>query len=103
MTGRGNLRVIEGSANQRWDALQKYVRVVSREHRGFVEFRFAIGDPGLYLEMILPEAAFEAFCTEHRVRFVDDAETEAIDRDERKWKYGTPGGAGDDENDDAGV
>ncbi len=34
------------------------------EHRpdGFVEFRFAIGDPELFVEMHLTEAAYAEFC-----------------------------------------
>ncbi len=40
----------------------RYVQVTSRDRPGFVEFRFAIGDPELYLEMILPDRAFAEFC-----------------------------------------
>lgn len=40
----------------------RYVRVTSKERPGFVEFQFAIGDPELYLEMILPDQAFAEFC-----------------------------------------
>ncbi len=31
----------------------RYVRVIDRDQRGNVEFQFSIGDPSLYLEIIL--------------------------------------------------
>ena len=32
---------------------------------GFVEFDFAIGDPARYVELILPEPAFQEFAKQH--------------------------------------
>ncbi len=46
--------------------LEHYVRVTRTDRRGYVEFQYAIGDPALYLEMILPAAAFAEFCARHR-------------------------------------
>lgn len=66
---------------------QKYVRIVNAGEK-FVEFNFAIGDPTLYAELILPKKAFEAFCENNQVQFIDDTEAEVIERDERKWRYG---------------
>ncbi len=45
----------------------KYVRVTERRADGLVEFEFAIGEPGLFVEMLLPEAAYEAFCRSNAV------------------------------------
>lgn len=41
---------------------RKFVRVVERRPDGFVAFDFAIGEPEIYAEMLLPAAAFEEFC-----------------------------------------
>jgi len=49
---------------------KRFVRVKRYNPRGFVEFEYAIGDPSLCLDMILPPAAFRAFCRDHQVRFL---------------------------------
>lgn len=48
-----------------------YVRVTRHDHRGYTEFQYAIGDPALYLEMILPPPAFAEFCARHAVVRLD--------------------------------
>ncbi len=40
----------------------KYVRVTRRRDNGMVEFDFAIGEPELFAELVLPQSAFEEFC-----------------------------------------
>lgn len=49
------------------DVSKKYVRLIERRPDGFVEFEFAIGDPDLYAEMLLPADAYEAFCEANTV------------------------------------
>lgn len=49
------------------DIDRKYVRVVERRADGLVEFEFAIGEPELCAELLLPADAFESFCAENRV------------------------------------
>jgi phenol hydroxylase P0 protein len=49
----------------------KYVRVLERRHDGLVSFEFSIGWPELAVELLLPTAAFDAFCSEHRVIWRD--------------------------------
>ena len=68
--------------------LERCVRVTDRDHRGFVEFQFSIGDPSLYLEMTLPPAAFAEFCREHRVRMLSAEEGDQVDAKERRWRFG---------------
>jgi len=68
--------------------LTRFVRVTNRDHRGFVEFQFSIGDPGLYLEMTLPPAAFTEFCRDHRVRELSEEEGARVDANERRWRFG---------------
>ncbi len=55
----------EVNANNRW------VRVLRTTENGFVEFEFYVSDKDLYVELILPEAAFEEFCAINRVRFLE--------------------------------
>ena len=64
---------------------QPYVRVTNREREGIVEFNFSIGDPTLFLEMILPLNAFEEFCRLNGVRFLTPEQEEAVDRAESIW------------------
>jgi phenol hydroxylase P0 protein len=45
-----------------FDTSKRFVRVVERRPDGFVELQFAVGDPSLFVEMILTEAAFRELC-----------------------------------------
>lgn len=47
--------------------LEHYLRVTHTDRRDYVEFQYAIGDPALHLDMILPPAAFAEFCARHQV------------------------------------
>ena len=66
----------------------RYVRITSRDRPGFVEFNFSINDPSLYLEMILPVAAFNDFCRTNQVTFLTDEQAEAVEQQQEKWRYG---------------
>ena len=68
--------------------LKRYVRVRRVEKDKFVEFDFAIGDPSLYVELILPPEAFEQFCHHNRVEMMSDDQAQAVDQDMEKWRYG---------------
>lgn len=57
----------------------RFVRVTSRQHPPFVEFAFAIGDPALYVELMLPEAAFQAFCQANQATLLAPLDTEVGD------------------------
>ncbi len=49
---------------------EKFVRVTGTRQPDLVEFDFAIGDPRLHVELLLPKAAFEEFCRDQRVTFL---------------------------------
>ena len=68
-----------------------YVRIRAQRSDGFIEFDFAIGDPDLTVELILPTLAFQEFCATNRVRHLSDAEAAQVDADQAKWRYGQPG------------
>lgn len=53
----------------------RYVRVVERREDGFVEFRFSIGYPEYYAELVLSEKDFEVFCKENAVTFLPEDES----------------------------
>lgn len=45
----------------------RFVRVRNRRPNGIVEFDFAIGEPEIFVELILPDTAFDRFCADNRV------------------------------------
>lgn len=49
------------------DTKRRFARVTHERDDGFVEFDFAIGEPELFVEMILTRAAFDEFCAINRV------------------------------------
>lgn len=50
-----------------WDPCAKWVRIVGERAHGMVEFEFAVGEPGLYVEMVMPRSQFDEFCAMHGV------------------------------------
>src|SRR3990167_7296361 len=60
-----------------FDQLTRYVRVRSEPDARFVEFDFAIGHPELFVELVLPHAAFAAFCQQHQVGLMNAAMCQA--------------------------
>jgi phenol hydroxylase P0 protein len=70
------------------NAATRYVRITGITGGGFVEFQFSIGDPTLYLEMILPKQAFDLFCQEQRAVHLSGAQARVVDADKRKWRDG---------------
>lgn len=59
------------------DIGRKYVRPIVWRDDGFVEFEFAIGEPELCAELLLPADAFEAFCRSHAVTHLPPREASA--------------------------
>lgn len=51
-----------------FDPTRKFIRIVTTRSDGMVEFEFAVGEPELFVEMLLPQAAFEDFCAAQGVR-----------------------------------
>ena len=50
-----------------FDLTRRFVRLMRVRDDGFVEFEFAIGEPALAVELILPAAAYRAFCRDNSV------------------------------------
>lgn len=47
------------------DVNLRFVRVIERRADGLIEFEFAIGEPDLCVEMLMPVDAFDAFCSDN--------------------------------------
>lgn len=56
---------------QQMDVTKKYVRVTALRPNGFVEFDFAVGEPELYVELLMNQAAFQDFCQVNDVVLLD--------------------------------
>ncbi|PKO94155.1 MAG: phenol hydroxylase [Betaproteobacteria bacterium HGW-Betaproteobacteria-10] len=57
-----------------FDTTRRFVRVCEKRADGFIEFEFAIGDPALCVELLLPEVAFHEFCLANEVIVLDPAQ-----------------------------
>ncbi|WP_326537211.1 phenol hydroxylase subunit [Pseudorhodoferax sp.] len=68
-----------------FDVQRRYVRRRAMRDDGFVEFDFAIGDPDLSVELMLPRAAFTAFCSAQQVTWIDERQGMALDQARRRW------------------
>lgn len=68
-----------------------FVRVTGEQAGRFVEFEFAVGDPALSIEMILPRGAFDEFCARHGAVRLSDDMARRLDIDRMKWRFGAPG------------
>jgi phenol/toluene 2-monooxygenase (NADH) P0/A0 len=68
-----------------FDPHRRYVRLTQVRADGFVEFEFAIGDPDLAVELILPMHAYREFCLHNDVVQVTPIEAAEIDRGRARW------------------
>jgi phenol hydroxylase P0 protein len=57
-------------AEGRFDVSRRFVRVTEKRQDGFVEFEFAVGEPGMAVELVMPQAAFESFCAANQAVFL---------------------------------
>lgn len=74
-----------------FDPKRCWVRVTRVRENGLVEFDFSVGEPELYVELVLPLASFEKFCKHNQVERLTPEQAQAVDYDRAKWRYGRPG------------
>ena len=86
------MRTLKAGSGEFTDRAPRFVRATNENRKGFVEFQFSIGDPDLYIEILLPHRAFAAFCEEHEVQYLDEDAARAVDAKEHKWRYGNEDG-----------
>lgn len=68
--------------------LTKYIRITGDRNAKFVEFDFAIQDPTLFVELVLPQQAFQHFCEVNHVIEMTAEQQAWNDAQEDKWRYG---------------
>ena len=56
------------------DTERRFVRITGERPGGFIEFDFAVGEPELFVEMILSRPAFKEFCEMNQVQTMGPAE-----------------------------
>jgi len=54
------------------DVTAKFVRIRQVRADGLVCFEFAIGWPELFVDLMLPRAAFDDFCVRQKVQLLSD-------------------------------
>ena len=69
-----------------FDPSKKFVRVAELRRDGFVEFDFAVGEPEMFVEMILPATAFDEFCALNKVVFLDRRTQLKADAGDMDWR-----------------
>ncbi len=70
------------------DAVKKYVSIRRVIDNKFVEFNFAIGDPTLFVELILPVAAYAEFCEANDVIEMSAEQCQLVESEAARWRYG---------------
>lgn len=67
---------------------QKFIRIVHARDDGLVEFEFAMGEPRLFVEMLMHRAEFEQFCKDQQVTPTEGALPEsAAGSVEHEWDW----------------
>lgn len=56
----------------RCDVTRKFVRIKQVRADGLVCFEFAIGWPELFVDLMLPQVAFDDFCVQQHVQRLSD-------------------------------
>ncbi len=79
------------NSDQTFNPENKYVRITGIRNNSLIEFDFSIGEPEMYIELVLPFEAFQTFCAHNKVRHLSPEEAERVDFDRLKWRYGEPG------------
>jgi len=66
---------------------KKFIRIIQTHATGLVEFEFAVGEPGLYVELLMAQSAFDEFCAMHGVTPTQGHLAEAQDSDTQEWDW----------------
>ena len=70
---------------------QRYVRVTKVVNEKYVEFEFAIDDPTINVELVLPFEHFKTFCEMNAATHLTPEQEAAVEYDKLKWRFGVPG------------
>lgn len=72
-----------------FDPSRRYVRLRGERSNGFVEFDFAVGEPEVFVELILGREDFAAFCAANQVQVLPPVEPDALREqapDDWEWR-----------------
>lgn len=65
----------------------KFVRIIETHANGLVEFEFAVGEPGLFVELLMAQAQFDEFCAMHGVTPTQGRLTVVQSAEEQEWDW----------------
>jgi len=68
------------------DTARRFVRLRGERANGFVEFDFAIGEPEVFIEMILDREAFNEFCATNQVEMLTDEAGQSAAPSDWDWR-----------------
>ena len=68
-------------ANSTFDITRKFVRVLRTLPNGLIEFEFAVGDPDVAAELVMPRKAFDEFCANNQVELLTGDKSAPADAD----------------------
>lgn len=66
-----NKPLVTGADEAAVDVKHKFVRIKETRPGGLVCFEFAIGWPELFVDLMLPQAAFDEFCVQNQVQILN--------------------------------
>ncbi len=68
-----------------FDPSKRFVWLKQVRPDGFIEFEFAIGEPGLSVDMILPAEAYREFCRLNQVIDITPLQAADIEQERARW------------------
>lgn len=63
------------------------MRIITTHPNGLVAFEFAVGEEGLYVELLMAQQAFDAFCATHGVTPTHGHLSATPDSAEQEWDW----------------
>ncbi|MBK5002408.1 phenol hydroxylase [Pseudomonas sp. S31] len=69
------------------DTRQRFVRVTGSRGGQFVEFDFALGEPEIFVELILTPEAFADFCAVHQAQVLPPREADDAPQAPSDWDW----------------
>lgn len=65
----------------------KFVRIIETHANGLVEFEFAVGEPELFVELLMAQASFDEFCVMHGVTPTQGRLPAVQGKEEQEWDW----------------
>lgn len=62
-----------------FDPSRKWVRVSEMRANGLISFEFSVGEPEIFVELILPALAFIEFCARNQVVFLPSEDSVTLE------------------------